>query len=180
MPRTGRCERQRRETGTRSPTCTQSSRGPLAPFPDAGRHLAIVIDGRVESTPRIMNTLPGEGIIQGGGMGTGMREKPTRAPIENEANNGLQNQRGTLSMARTSDPHSATSQFFINLSDNKALDHRAPSADGWGYCVFARVTDGMDVVDSIAAAPTTSHGMHQDVPQEEILIERVEVLESQA
>lgn len=119
-------------------------------------------------------------VIQGGGMGTGMREKPTRAAIENEATNGLQNLRGTLSMARTNHPHSATSQFFINLADNAALDHRTPSGDGWGYCVFARVTDGMDVVDGIAAAATTSHGMHQDVPQEEILIERVEVVESES
>ncbi len=116
-------------------------------------------------------------VIQGGGMEAGMREKATRAPIKNEADNGLENRRGTLSMARTSNPHSATSQFFVNLSDNKALDHRAPTPDGWGYCVFARVVDGMDVVDSIAAAATTSHGMHQDVPQEDIVIERVEVLE---
>lgn len=83
-------------------------------------------------------------------------------------------------MARTSNPHSATSQFFINLSDNQALDHTGPTPDGWGYCVFARVTDGMHVVDSIAAMPTTSHGMHQDVPQEEISIERVEVRDSEA
>ncbi len=117
-------------------------------------------------------------VIQGGGLESGMREKRTGAPIKNEGDNGLQNLRGTLSMARTSDPHSATSQFFINLTDNAGLDHSAPTHSGWGYCVFAKVTEGMDVVDSIASAPTTSHGMHPDVPQEEISIERVEILES--
>ena len=117
-------------------------------------------------------------VIQGGGMESGMSEKRTAAPIKNEGENGLQNLRGTLSMARTSDPHSATSQFFINLTDNASLDHTAPTPSGWGYCVFAEVTEGMDVVDSIAAAATTSHGMHQDVPQEEISIEKVEIRES--
>jgi len=116
-------------------------------------------------------------VIQGGGMAPGMREKTTRTPIENEAKNGLKNGRGTLSMARTSDPHSASSQFFINLSDNAALDHSSPTAQGWGYCVFGRVSDGMDVVDEIAGSATGSSGFHQDVPIEDIIVERVVVVE---
>lgn len=145
--------------------------------PETAKNFAqYAADGFYEGT-LFHRVIPGF-VIQGGGMQTGMREKSTGAPIRNEGENGLQNLRGTLSMARTSNPHSATSQFFVNLSDNKALDHSAPTPDGWGYCVFARVTDGMDVVDSIAATPTTSHGMHQDVPQEEITIERVEVRDS--
>ncbi len=116
-------------------------------------------------------------VIQGGGMAPGMREKTTRTPIENEAKNGLKNGRGTLSMARTSDPHSASSQFFINLSDNAALDHSSPTGQGWGYCVFGRVSDGMDVVDEIAGSATGSSGFHQDVPIEDIIVERVVVVE---
>ncbi len=116
-------------------------------------------------------------VIQGGGMNSGLREKKTREPIKNEAQNGLKNSRGTLSMARTNDPHSASSQFFINLADNKFLDHTAPSPQGWGYCVFARVTDGMDVVDAIAKVDTGSHGPHQDVPKQEIVVESVEVVD---
>ena len=114
-------------------------------------------------------------MIQGGGMEPGMREKPTHEPVKNEADNGLKNERGTLAMARTPDPHSATSQFFINVSDNEFLNFRAPTLDGWGYCVFGRVVDGMDVVDAIKGSPTTSQGFHQDVPREDIVIEKVEV-----
>lgn len=114
-------------------------------------------------------------MIQGGGMEPGMREKPTHPPIKNEADNGLKNERGTLAMARTPDPDSATSQFFINVSDNDFLNFRAPTLDGWGYCVFGRVVEGMDVVDAIKATPTTTQGFHQDVPREDIVIEKVEV-----
>ena len=114
-------------------------------------------------------------MIQGGGMEPGMREKKTNDPIQNEANNGLANERGTIAMARTPDPHSATAQFFINVSDNAFLNFRSESMDGWGYCVFGKVVDGMDVVDAIRKVDTGSFGFHQDVPKEDIVIERVEV-----
>jgi len=113
-------------------------------------------------------------MIQGGGFDAGMKQRGTRAPIKNEANNGLKNERGTVAMARTSDPHSATAQFFINLADNDFLNFRAPAADGWGYCVFGRVVEGMDVVDKIRGVATGSRGFHQDVPQENVVIERAE------
>ena len=110
-------------------------------------------------------------MIQGGGLTADMRDKPSsRAPIENEANNGLKNERGTLAMARTSDPHSATSQFFINHVDNGFLDFTSETLQGWGYAVFGRVTDGMDVVDAIARVPTGNKGGHQNVPSEAITI----------
>ncbi len=109
-------------------------------------------------------------MIQGGGFEPGMRQKPTRPPIDNEANNGLRNARGTIAMARTSDPHSATSQFFINVVDNDFLNFTAPTPTGWGYCVFGRVTEGMDVVDTIKGTATTSRNGHQDVPVNDIII----------
>ncbi|CAG4885364.1 peptidyl-prolyl cis-trans isomerase B (rotamase B) [Georgfuchsia toluolica] len=115
-------------------------------------------------------------MIQGGGFEPGMKQKPVRAPIENEANNQLKNKRGTLAMARTNDPHSATAQFFINVVDNSFLDHTAPTGSGWGYCVFARVVDGMDVVDKIRAVKTGSSGFHQDVPVQDVVIEKAEVV----
>lgn len=105
-----------------------------------------------------------------------MKQKPTKAPIENEAANGLKNVRGTIAMARTSDPHSATAQFFINVADNDFLDFRAPSGNGWGYCVFGRVVEGMDVVDKIKGVKTGSKGFHQDVPVEDVIIEKAEVV----
>ena len=116
-------------------------------------------------------------MIQGGGLEPGMKEKQTNAPIKNEADNGLKNERGTLAMARTNDPHSATAQFFINVSDNAFLNHQSPTMDGWGYCVFGKVINGMDVVDEIKGVATTSNGFHQDVPAEDILIEKVEIVE---
>ena len=116
-------------------------------------------------------------MIQGGGLEPGMKEKQTRAPVKNEANNGLKNERGTIAMARTQDPHSATAQFFINLADNKFLNHSSPTIDGWGYCVFGRVTKGMDVVDTIKGVATTTKGYHQDVPAEDVVIEKVEVID---
>lgn len=114
-------------------------------------------------------------MIQGGGLGADMDQKPTRAPIENEANNGLKNTIGTIAMARTNDPHSATAQFFINVADNGFLDHRSPTPQGWGYAVFGSVTAGMDVVDRIRAVATGNRGGHQDVPRETITIERVSI-----
>ena len=116
-------------------------------------------------------------MIQGGGFGPGMKQKPTQAPIENEAVNGLRNNRGTIAMARTNDPHSASSQFFINLVDSDFLNFTAPTPRGWGYCVFGRVVEGMDVVDKIKAAATGTRAGHQDVPVDDVVIERVEVVE---
>ena len=115
-------------------------------------------------------------MIQGGGFERGMKQKPTNTPIRNEADNGLKNERYTVAMARTSDPHSATAQFFINVKDNTFLNHTAPNSQGWGYCVFGRVIEGQDVVDKIAAVETSSGGFHQDVPVEDVIIERAEAL----
>ena len=115
-------------------------------------------------------------MLQGGGFEPGMKQKPTRAPIENEAGNGLKNSRGTVAMARTSDPHSATAQFFINVADNDFLDFKAPSGNGWGYCVFGRVVDGMDVVEKIKGVRTGNSGFHQDVPVDDVVIERAEIV----
>jgi peptidyl-prolyl cis-trans isomerase B (cyclophilin B) len=112
-------------------------------------------------------------MIQGGGFEPGMKQKPTQEPVENEATNGLKNAPGTIAMARTSDPHSATAQFFINVGDNGFLDY--PGQDGWGYCVFGRVVEGMDVVDTIKNVKTGRSGFHQDVPVEDVVIERAEV-----
>ena len=116
-------------------------------------------------------------MIQGGGMTAGMKQKPTGAEIENEANNGLKNELGTVAMARTSDPHSATAQFFINVNDNEFLNHTAQNAQGWGYAVFGKVTEGMDVVDTIRKVKTGNTGFHQDVPAEDVVIEKASVLE---
>lgn len=109
-------------------------------------------------------------MIQGGGLGARMDEKTTRKPVPNEADNGLKNVRGTIAMARTRDPHSASAQFFINLVDNDFLDFSAPTPDGWGYCVFGQVTDGMDVVDKIAKVKTATVGIHENVPTDMVLI----------
>ena len=116
-------------------------------------------------------------MIQGGGMTAGMKQKPTGEEIENEATNGLKNDRYTVAMARTSDPHSATAQFFINTNDNDFLNHTAPNAQGWGYAVFGKVSDGMAIVDAIGKVKTSSSGFHQDVPSEDVLIEKANVLE---
>ncbi len=115
-------------------------------------------------------------MIQGGGFQPGMKQKSTHPPIENEAKNGLRNERGTIAMARTSDPHSATAQFFINVVDNDFLNHSAPTPSGWGYCVFGRVTDGMQVVDEIKGVVTTTKGGHQNVPVSDVVIDKVEVV----
>jgi peptidyl-prolyl cis-trans isomerase B (cyclophilin B) len=115
-------------------------------------------------------------MIQGGGFEPGMKQKPTRDPIKNEADNGLKNVTGTVAMARTQAPHSATAQFFINVTDNDFLDFRSADSQGWGYCVFGRVTDGLDVVEAIRSVPTGSKGFHQDVPVDDVVIERAEVV----
>ena len=117
-------------------------------------------------------------MIQGGGFGTGMSKKSTTPPIDNEADNGLSNITGTVAMARTSNPQSATSQFFINVNDNLFLDFKAKTNEGWGYCVFGKVVDGMDVVNQIKAVSTTKRGAHHDVPVDDVIIQRAEVLES--
>lgn len=109
-------------------------------------------------------------MIQGGGLGVRMNEKSTRSPIKNEADNGLKNERGTIAMARTMDPHSASAQFFINLVDNDFLNHTEPTQQGWGYCVFGKVVDGMDTVDAIAKLKTKSDGMYDDVPVDMVVI----------
>ena len=116
-------------------------------------------------------------MVQGGGFAAGMQQKRTRAPIPNEADNGLRNQRGAIAMARTPDPHSATAQFFINVADNAFLDFKAKTDAGWGYCVFGRVTEGMDVVDRIKGVATTSRAGHRDVPAEDVVIVRASVVE---
>jgi peptidyl-prolyl cis-trans isomerase B (cyclophilin B) len=116
-------------------------------------------------------------MIQGGGFDTNMKQKATNPPIKIEADNGLKNTKGTVAMARTSDPNSATSQFFINVADNGFLDYKSPDIQGWGYAVFGRVTDGMDVVESIEVVKTGNSGGHQNVPVEDVIIEKVTIEE---
>ncbi|MGB2903454.1 MAG: peptidylprolyl isomerase [Candidatus Dechloromonas phosphoritropha] len=115
-------------------------------------------------------------MIQCGGFEPGMKQKPCSASIENEAANGLKNKRGSIAMARTGDPHSATAQFFINTVDNDFLDFKSPSGQGWGYCVFGEVSEGLDVVDKIRAVRTGNKGGHQDVPVDDLIIEKAEVV----
>ena len=131
--------------------------------------LDYVDDGFYDGT--IFHRVIADFMIQGGGLTPDMQKKATREPVENEAKNGLKNQRGSIAMARTNDPHSATAQFFINHKDNDNLDY--PSFDGWGYAVFGRVVDGMDVVDAIAAVPTGMRAGRRDVPKQTVLIESV-------
>lgn len=119
-------------------------------------------------------------MIQGGGMNPDMSQKKTRAPIQNEADNGLSNDTGTLAMARTGDPHSASAQFFINVADNHFLNHSGKNAQGWGYAVFGKVTQGLETVDKIKSVPTGSQGGHQDVPKESVVIESVTVSDAYA
>jgi peptidyl-prolyl cis-trans isomerase B (cyclophilin B) len=135
--------------------------------------LAYVKSGHYDNT--VFHRVIGDFMIQGGGFEPDMRQKPTQAQIENEADNGLKNERYTVAMARTSDPHSASAQFFINVKDNRSLDHSAPTSRGWGYCVFGKVVDGMDVVDKIKGVETGSRGGHQDVPVEDVLLQRAEI-----
>ncbi|HYD76863.1 peptidylprolyl isomerase [Ramlibacter sp.] len=114
-------------------------------------------------------------MVQGGGFAPGMNQKPTDAPIQNEANNGLKNDRYTVAMARTNDPHSASAQFFINVADNDFLNHKAPNPQGWGYAVFGKVVAGTDVVDRIKGVKTGRKGFHDDVPQQDVVIEKAVV-----
>ena len=132
--------------------------------------LRYVRDGFYDST--VFHRVIKGFMIQGGGLTTDMGKKPTRDPIVNEADNGLKNRRGTVAMARTANPHSATSQFFINLVDNAFLDHREKTSQGWGYCVFGRVVEGMKVVDAIESLPTTVKAGRRDVPISPVVIER--------
>ena len=129
-----------------------------------------VVDGYYDGT--IFHRVIDGFMLQGGGFEPGMKQKATRANIENEADNGLKNDVGTLSMARTSDPHSASSQFFINVKNNDFLNHSSKTMQGWGYAVFAKVVDGMDVVNQIKGVKTTSAAGHQDVPAEDVVIEK--------
>ena len=135
--------------------------------------LAYALDGFYDGT--IFHRVIDGFMIQGGGFTADMEQKETADPIENEADNGLRNLAGTIAMARTQDPHSATAQFFINIADNEFLDHRAPTVQGWGYAVFGKVVEGMDVVDRIRAVATGTHGHHRDVPRVPVVIERVSV-----
>ncbi len=115
-------------------------------------------------------------MIQGGGFTSDMKKKPNNPPIKNEADNGLKNDRGTIAMARTNDPHSATSQFFINTKDNNFLNHTGKNAQGWGYAVFGRVVEGMDAIDAISAVKTGIKGYYRDVPVEPVVIDKVKIL----
>ena len=141
----------------------------------AANFLQYVKDGHYGNTifHRVINGF----MIQGGGFEPGMKQKPTRAPVKNEADNKVKNAAYTLAMARTSDPHSASAQFFINVADNAFLDHTAPNPQGWGYCVFGKVTAGTEVVDKIKGVKTGSKGMHQDVPVADVIIERAEIVQ---
>ncbi len=137
--------------------------------------ITYVKDGHFDGTifHRVINGF----MIQGGGFDTAMKQKPTRDPIANEADNGLKNNAYTVAMARTSDPHSATAQFFINVVDNEFLNFKAPTGNGWGYTVFGEVSEGKEVVDKIKAVKTGNQGFHQDVPLEAVLIEKATVIE---
>ena len=148
--------------GTKAPSSTEN-------------FVAYVTSGHFDGTI-FHRVIPGF-MIQGGGFTAEMAQKPTETPIANEADNGLKNGRGTIAMARTSDPDSATSQFFINVADNAFLDHTAKTAQGWGYAVFGKVVDGLEVVDKIVQVPTGQHGPHSDVPRETVTIEKATVLE---
>ena len=140
----------------------------------AENFLRYVRDGFYDNTVfhRVINGF----MVQGGGFEPGMKQKSVREPIENEAGNGLKNDAYTVAMARTSDPHSATAQFFFNVVNNNFLNFRAASADGFGYCVFGKVVEGRDVVDKIKAVPTGNRGFHQDVPAEDVVIKKAEII----
>ncbi len=137
--------------------------------------LAYVNDGFYNGT--VFHRVIDGFMVQGGGFEPGLKQKPTKANVENEANNGLKNNKYTLAMARTSDPHSATAQFFINVANNDFLNHTAPTAQGWGYAVFGEVTEGKDVVDKMKAVATANSGFHQNVPTTDLVITKAVVLE---
>lgn len=137
--------------------------------------LAYVKDGFYDGT--VFHRVIDGFMVQGGGFESGLKQKPTKAPVENEANNGLKNNKYTLAMARTSDPHSATAQFFINVANNDFLNHTAPTSNGWGYAVFGEVVEGQDVVDKMKAVKTGNSGFHQNVPVQDIVITKAVVVE---
>lgn len=141
----------------------------------AANFLQYVQDGFYDGT--VFHRVIDGFMVQGGGFESGLKQKPTREPIDNEADNGLKNNKYTLAMARTSDPHSATAQFFINVANNDFLNFTAPTPQGWGYAVFGTVTEGTDVVDKIKGVKTGNNGFHQNVPKEDVIIEKAEVLE---
>ncbi len=134
-----------------------------------------VRDGHYDNT--IFHRVIPNFMIQGGGFEPGMKQKETRKSIKNEANNGVANKKGTVAMARTMEPHSASAQFFINVADNDFLNHSAPTVQGWGYAVFGEVTEGMDVVEKIKSVSTTMRNGHQDVPADDVIIERAELVD---
>ncbi len=136
--------------------------------------LAYVQSGHYDNT--VFHRVIKNFMVQGGGFEPGMKQKPTQAPVANEADNGLKNDKYTVAMARTSDPHSATAQFFINVVDNDFLNFSAPTAQGWGYAVFGKVVKGQEVVDTIKAVPTTRKGFHDDVPRDDVVIEKAVLL----
>ena len=136
--------------------------------------LAYVEDGHYDQT--IFHRVIANFMVQGGGMSVGMKEKKTKDKLENEANNGLTNDLYTVAMARTNDPHSATSQFFINVKDNDFLNHSSPTASGWGYAVFGKVVAGTEVVDAICKVKTGRSGFHDDVPKEDVILDKVVLL----
>ncbi|WP_067648451.1 peptidylprolyl isomerase [Nocardia harenae] len=155
----------------------ETNHGPIvleldeAKAPESVRNFVeYVQDGHYDGTI-FHRVIPGF-MIQGGGFEPGLQQKPTKAPIQNEAGNGLKNLKYTVAMARTNDPHSATAQFFVNVSDNDFLNHSAPAGQGWGYAVFGRVVEGTEVVDKIAGVQTGSAGPHQDVPKADVIIEK--------
>ena len=142
-----------------------------AKAPESAKNfLAYVAKGHYDGT--IFHRVIPSFMIQGGGFEPGMKQKPTDAPVRNEANNGLRNEHYTVAMARTSDPHSATAQFFVNTKDNAFLDFRSESSSGWGYAVFGKIVEGRDVVDAIGSVATGRKGGHDDVPVQDVIIER--------
>jgi peptidyl-prolyl cis-trans isomerase B (cyclophilin B) len=143
----------------------------------AANFLQYVKDGHYDNT--IFHRVIGNFMIQGGGFETGMKQKPTRAPIKNEADNGLKNDKYTVAMARTNDPQSATAQFFINVADNAFLNFTSPTPSGWGYAVIGKIVQGTEVIDAIKAVKTGSKGPFQDVPAEDVIIKKAEVIAKQ-
>ena len=145
-----------------------------AKAPETAKNFIAYVEAGHYSNTIFHRVIPGF-MIQGGGFEPGMKQKECKAPIKNEADNGLKNDAYTIAMARTNDPHSATAQFFINVVDNDFLNFKSPTPNGWGYCVFGKVVEGTEVVDKIKAVKTGNAGFHQNVPKEDVIIERAEV-----
>ena len=145
-----------------------------AKAPETAKNFIAYVEAGHYSNTIFHRVIPGFK-IHGGGVEPGMKQKECKAPIKNEADNGLKNDAYTIAMARTNDPHSATAQFFINVVDNDFLNFKSPTPNGWGYCVFGKVVEGTDVVDKIKGVKTGNAGFHQNVPKEDVIIERAEV-----